>query len=60
MESVGTKAYTVSELRHLFSNFERVSFRQVITAYDKDKWPRWLSKFFPDDWGWFIGVMAHK
>lgn len=60
VESVGTKAYTVSELGRLFSNFETVSFRQVITAYDKDKWPRWLSKFFPDDWGWFIGVAAHK
>lgn len=60
VESVGTKAYTVSELRHLFSSFETVTFRQMITPYDKDKWPRWLSKFFPDDWGWFIGVTARK
>lgn len=60
VESVGTKAYTVSELSHMFSRFETVYFKQTITPYDTDKWPRWLSKFFPDDWGWFIGVTARK
>lgn len=60
VESVGTKAYTVSELGRMFSSFETATFKPMITQYDKDKWPRWLSKFFPDDWGWFIGVTARK
>jgi ubiquinone/menaquinone biosynthesis C-methylase UbiE len=57
-ESVGTKAYTVRELQRLFSDFSKVSVKPMITTYDKEGWPRFLSRFFPDSWGWFITVEA--
>lgn len=60
VESVGTKAYTESELRSLFGKFGTTETIPLITTYDTDHWPRWISKFFPDSWGWFIGVRANK
>lgn len=60
VESMGTKAYTVSELRKLFSDFSDCRATPLITPYDKVKWPGWLSKYFPDSWGWFIAIRATK
>jgi len=60
MESLGTKAYTVSELKELFSEFGSFSAKPIITAYDRSIGPAWLSKFFPDQWGWFITIRAKK
>lgn len=60
VESVGTKAYTQSELRSLFGKFASTETIPLITTYDTDHWPRWISKFFPDSWGWFIGIRATK
>ena len=60
MESIGTKSYTVAELEKMFSNFKNVELMPTITKYDTDHWPQWLSKFFPDSWGWYIGVRAKK
>ena len=60
MESVGTKAYTVRELRQLFGAFRDVQARPVITVADTSDWPTLISRFFPDDWGWFITLSAGK
>jgi ubiquinone/menaquinone biosynthesis C-methylase UbiE len=60
VESVGTKAYTVAELKAMFSAFAGFEAIPLITTYDTDHWPRWLSQFFPDAWGWFIGIRARK
>lgn len=60
VESVGTKAYTVAELQAMFSGFSSTETIPLITTYDTDHWPKWISKFFPDSWGWFIGVRAQK
>jgi len=60
VESVGTKSYTVPELQALFSKFSDFEAIPLITTYDTDHWPKWLSKFFPDSWGWFIGVRTTK
>jgi ubiquinone/menaquinone biosynthesis C-methylase UbiE len=60
VESVGTKSYTVQELKSLFSRFSSTETVPLITSYDTDHWPKWISKFFPDSWGWFIGVRAQK
>jgi len=60
MESLGTKAYTVPELHHLFSAFRSCEAQPILSAYDITHWPRWLSKFFPDSWGWEIAVEAVK
>ena len=60
VESVGTKSYAVSELKAMFSEFDSFEAIPLITTYDTDHWPKWLSKFFPDSWGWFIGIRARK
>lgn len=60
VESPGTKAYRVRELRTLFAAFRTVAAKPVITAADTSDWPRWISRFFPDDWGWFITLSAEK
>lgn len=60
MESIGTKAYTVRELKQMFSTFSSLKANPIITEYDKRKWPRWVSQYFPDKWGWFIALEAVK
>jgi ubiquinone/menaquinone biosynthesis C-methylase UbiE len=60
VESAGTKAYTAPELRRLFAAFRICSIEPVITAADRSDWPVWISRFFPDDWGWFITLSARK
>lgn len=60
MESLGTKAYTPKEMRALFSGFDVVRADPLITIYDRRFIPRWLARFLPDDWGWFLAVEAVK
>ncbi len=60
VESVGTKSYTVPELKKMFSEFSSFEAIPMITTYDTDDWPKWLSKFFPNSWGWFIGIRVSK
>jgi len=60
MESVGTQAYTVAELENLFSEFSIFSAKTFVSPYDTRRLPAWLSRFLPDDWGWFITVRAVK
>ncbi|HEX3051169.1 MAG TPA: class I SAM-dependent methyltransferase [Aggregatilineaceae bacterium] len=60
MESAGTKAYTVPELKTMFSAYRTCTAVPILTPYDRVKWPGWLSQFFPDRWGWFIVVKAVK
>ena len=60
MESVGTKAYTISELQELFLGFSIFSAKPLVTIYDTFRWPVYLSQFFPDEWGWFITLRATK
>ena len=60
VESIGTKSYTKKEAAALFMNYHNVKLQPFITKYDKDDYPSCLSKYFPDDWGWFIGIRASK
>jgi 2-polyprenyl-3-methyl-5-hydroxy-6-metoxy-1,4-benzoquinol methylase len=60
MESLGTKAYTALELKLFFSDFSTFSAEPILTVYDTRPWPTWLSRFFPNQWGWFIAVKATK
>lgn len=60
IESFGTKAYTVKELRQMFSGFQEISARQLLSVYDTHGFPKFLSRFFPDDWGWFIALRVRK
>ena|SRR6266849_2975355 len=58
VESKGTKAYTIRELRALFSEFRYFSAQPILTIYDTRMLPRALYKFVPNDWGWFIAIRA--
>lgn len=60
VESKGTKAYSIREVRNLLAAFSSVSTHALITPYDRDVWPAWLSKFFPDAWGWFLCFHTQK
>lgn len=60
VESIGTKAYTIKQTRNLFSKFSNANLNRLITTYDTDKWPKWISTYFPNKWGWFITIRAHK
>ena len=60
VESPGTKAYTVPELARMFGGFSAFNAEPIITAPDRADWPRTISRFFPDDWGWFIMLRARK
>ena len=60
VESVGTKAYTIQEVRQLFSGFSHADTIPLITINDTAGFPKWLSQYFPARWGWFIAVRAVK
>jgi ubiquinone/menaquinone biosynthesis C-methylase UbiE len=60
VESPGTKAYALQELKELFSCFQSFSAQPILTRYDTRVWPDWLSRFFPQEWGWFIALKAVK
>lgn len=60
MESPGTKAYTVREVRGLFNEFTHVTATTVMTPYDRRWLPSWLTQLVPDRWGWFICIDAVK
>lgn len=59
-ESAGTKAYTERELRDMFARFSHVETTPLMTINDTAGFPRWMSQFFPQRWGWFIAVRATK
>ena len=60
MESIGTKSYTPDELRSLHSMFSEVDVQPIMTTYDTARIPRFISRYFPQDWGWFIAVKATR
>ena len=56
----GAKAYTTKELAALYARYSSFRARPTITIYDTARFPAWLSRYFPDDWGWFIAIDARK
>lgn len=60
MESIGTKAYTISEARAMFSMFSDVVVERVLTKYDTDYLPTFLTKLIPQSFGWFMVVKGRK
>lgn len=60
VESVGTKSYTVDELRMMFRDFSEIELIPMLSKADTDHWPSWISKCLPDSWGWYIGIRARK
>lgn len=60
IESLGTKAYTVKELKEMFSEFSAFWAKPLITVYDTHGFPKFINQFFPDEWGWFIALRVRK
>lgn len=60
MESPGTKAYSVREVRGLFDQFNRVTATTLLTPYDRRRVPSWFMNYVPERWGWFICIHAVK
>jgi ubiquinone/menaquinone biosynthesis C-methylase UbiE len=60
MESIGTKAYTVPELQNLFSSFERFEGNPITTSAELNPLPKWIGRFIPSSWGFFITLKAQK
>ena len=56
-EEVERFRYDVEPYIHSVAQFTRHRGR---TAADPADWPRMISRFLPDDWGWFITLRAFK
>ncbi|HET7233533.1 MAG TPA: class I SAM-dependent methyltransferase [Longimicrobium sp.] len=60
VESPGTRAYTVRELRALFDAFAEARVWPVLTEYDVRRVPRFVARWIPQELGWFLVVDARK
>ena len=60
MESAGTKAFTVSELRRMFGRFDHQNISPVLTAGDIERFPKSLNPWLPSAWGWFLVISGFK
>ncbi len=60
MESAGTKAFTVSELRRMFGRFDHQNISPVLTAGDIERFPKSLHPWLPSAWGWFLVISGFK
>jgi len=58
VESIGTKAYTKSEIFTLFSEFSEVKITPLLTEGDINRLPKWIVSLLPNSWGWFFGIRA--
>lgn len=64
-ESLGTKAYTVVEVKQMFSAFRNLRIDTRITSYDlrygRDRYlPIWIGRVIPQRFGWNIIVRGQK
>lgn len=60
MESIGTKAYTVPELKRLFSVFREFNGSPITTPAELNNLPKWIGRLIPSSWGFFISIKAQK
>jgi len=64
-ESLGTKAYTVKQVRDMFSEFKNLKIDLRATSYDLRYWrdkyfPSWMVKLVPRQLGWYVIVQGQK
>lgn len=64
-ESIGTKAYSVGEVKRMFSMFNSLSVETAISAYDiryaRGKYlPLWFMNFVPKRFGWYVLARGRK
>jgi hypothetical protein len=60
VESIGTKAYTIAEMKHMFAQFSGVTVTPILTHYDTRELPDFLVKFVPQSMGWFLAIRAKR
>jgi ubiquinone/menaquinone biosynthesis C-methylase UbiE len=60
VESTGTKAYTLSELRRMFRQFNNLVLQPVLTPYDVERFAEWSRSWFPAAGGWFVVIRGCK
>jgi ubiquinone/menaquinone biosynthesis C-methylase UbiE len=60
VESIGTKAYTVREMKSMFGQFKSVTVTPILTTYDTRKLPAWLARLVPSTFGWFLAIRAQR
>lgn len=60
IESVGTKVYTIPELRVLFAGFPDFSAYSIVTHSDEHRIPAAISQWIPARWGFFTAIHAKK
>lgn len=60
MESAGTKAYTLPELRRMFGRFNSLDLQPILTPYDVERFPEWSRSWFPPVCGWFVVIRGCK
>jgi ubiquinone/menaquinone biosynthesis C-methylase UbiE len=60
MESAGTKAYTLRELRRLFGQFKSQTVQPILTAGDIERFPECIRTWIPAAFGWFVVIRGCK
>jgi ubiquinone/menaquinone biosynthesis C-methylase UbiE len=60
VESAGTKAYSLPELRRMFHGFSDLILEPVLTPYDIRRLPAWCSSWLPAACGWFVVIRGCK
>jgi ubiquinone/menaquinone biosynthesis C-methylase UbiE len=60
MESIGTKAYTLKEVKDLFESFSNSEIAPIITPAEVKHYPSWIARLVPSSWGFFITIKAVK
>lgn len=60
VESIGTKAYTVREMRRMFSSFSNTTITPILTFHDTQKLPAFIVNLLPQSLGWFLAIKARR
>lgn len=65
IESIGTKAFSISEARSMFSDLSSLKITPVVTPYDirltRSKFlPKWMQSLVPKRLGWFLVIQCNK
>lgn len=60
VESIGTKCYSLGEMKRLFRQYRDVRITPVLTTYDTKPFPASCTKYVPQAWGWFLVAQGVK
>jgi ubiquinone/menaquinone biosynthesis C-methylase UbiE len=65
IESIGTKAFSISEAKSMFSDLSNLKISPIVTPYDvrltRSKFlPSWVQSMIPNRLGWFLAIQGKK